>query len=182
MPFALEDASKEQTRLQQAVRNAASSEIDVPYVTSKMMQGCRRLLDFEQFHALNVHLIENLRSAISEWLVLSAWVKSLDHNNVKLRALTDQLDNISKRAMQLQAYLDKQQHELEVNAIWLKGSRLGYAAILIIAAMPFSQLLALLLALAVSYSIYARLRAVKIASQETLIRLRRLHESVRDLS
>jgi hypothetical protein len=86
------------------------------------------------------------------------------------------------RAMQLQAFIDKQQHELEVNAIWLKGSRLGYAAMIIIAAIPFSQLLALLLVLAVSYSIYARLRAVKIASQETLIRLRRLHESVRDLS
>jgi hypothetical protein len=182
MPFALDDASKEQTRLKQVVRNAASSEVDVPYVTSKMMQGCRRLLDFELFDTLNVNLIENLRSAISEWLVLSAWVKGLDHDNVKLRALTDQLDSITMRAMQLQAFIDKQQHELEVNAIWLKGSRLGYAAMIIIAAIPFSQLLALLLVLALSYGIYARLRAVKVASKETIIRLRRMLESVRDLS
>lgn len=179
LPFAMEDAEKEQGHQQQVVRN---SDVDVTSVILKIDKACKRLLDFEQMDDMDSWHLDQLRRDIPEWIELSAWVKGLDHDNATLQNLTGKLDAVTMRVTHLQGFLDEYQHLLDINDIWLKPSRLVFAASVIATVLAFSWSIAAMLVLLAGAGIYWRLQLVKIAQAEGLRRVRRMIENVQQFS
>lgn len=179
LPFAIEDSQKEQARQQQAVRN---SDTDAMSVIFKIEKACKKLLSHGQAEDMDDGDILKLRSDVSEWIELSAWVKGLDHSNVTLQNLTGNLDAVTMRAMHLQGFLDEHLHLLEINNIWLKPSRLVFAGGIIAVALSISRVFAVILVLLAACGVYWRLRQLKISQGEGLRRVRRMIESAQQLS
>lgn len=179
LPFAMEDAGKEQETQQQVVRNSGQHARSVIF---KIENGCKRLLEFESMEDMDGENLEQLRRTVSEWIELSAWVKGLDHDNAALRNLTEQLDAVTNRVIHLQGFLDEHQHLLDINNIWLRASRLVFAAVLIVVILAFSGTAAGLLVLFAGCGIYWRLKLGKISRIECLRRVRRMIESAQQFS
>ena len=178
LPFAMEDAVKEQEAQQQVVRN---SDQHARSVIFKIETACKQLLEFEQTEDMDGWDIEQLRGAVSGWIELSAWVKGLDHDNPALRILTGKLDTVTMRVMYLQNFLDEHQHLLDINNIWLRPSRLMFAAVFIAGLLAYSGTVAALLILLAGGGIYWRMRLARISRVEGLKRVRRMIESVQQI-
>lgn len=179
LPFAMEDAKKEQETQQQVVRNSGQHARSVIF---KIENACKRLLEFENMGDIDEWNLEQLRRAVSEWIELSAWVKGLDHDNVALRNLSEQLDAVTMRVMHLQGFLDEHRHLLDINNIWLKPTRLVLAAVLVVVIAAFSGIAAALLVLSAGSGIFWRMKMEKISRIEGLRRVRRMNESTQQLS
>lgn len=176
LPFAMEDAKKEQDRQLQLVRN---SDMDVMSVIFRIERSCKQLMKFEDFENLNRWQSEQLRDEISKWLEFNVWVNGLDHNNPALQNLTEKLDAVTMRVIHIQNFLDVHQHILAVNNIWLKPSRLAFVAALIAGVFSFSNMAAVMLAILAGCGIYWRLRLLKVSRDEGLTRVRNMMENVK---
>lgn len=179
LPFALEDAGKEQENQQQVVRN---SDQHARSVIFKIENACKRLLEFDNIEDVDESNLAQLRGVATEWLALGTWVKGLDHDNPVLRSLTQQLDAVTNRVTHLHGFVDEHQHLLDINNIWLRPSRLVFAAVLLAVMLAFSGAAAALLIALAGCGIYWRLKLAKTSRIEGLRRVRRMVETARQFS
>lgn len=175
LPFAQEDAEKEQGHQREAVHNADTS---ISHVIAKLDDARAQLLQFENVQTLPAWQCVELESAISNWLALSTWIKGLDHDSTRLRKLTQQLDPVNTQMFGLQAFLIQHQHLLDIDNIWMSPPRLILAAILISPLFLYSTTLTLLILLVLSIAVYWRWNLAQQSHAAGLIRVRRMVQAL----
>lgn len=179
LPFAIEDSGKEQETRQQVVRN---SDQHARSVIFKIESACKRLLEIDNIEEIDESSLAQIRAAVAVWLELGTWVKGLDHDNAALRSLTEKLDAVTNRVTHLQGFVDEHQHLLEINDIWLRPSRLMFAAVLLAVTLAISVAAAALLALLAGGGIYWRLQLAKTSRVEGMRKIRRMVETAQQFS
>lgn len=179
LPFAMEDAKKEHKHRQQVELN---SEKDVTNVLSRIRQGCKRLLRFDDMKNIDGSDVEQLHKAVTEWIELGIWVKSIDYGNATIRNITAKLDAVTVRVNHLQDFLDEYQNLLDINDIWFKPARLMIAAAIIATMFAYSVTFALILAFLAGVGIHWRLKLAKTGQIECLRRVSRAIESVKQFN
>lgn len=175
LPFAQEDAEKEQGRQRESVRNADTS---ISHVIAKLDNARAQLLQFEDIQALPAWQCVELGNAISNWIALSIWIKGLDHDSVPLHKMTQQLDAVNPQMFAMQVFLNQYQHLLDINDIWTKPSRLTMAAAFISPLYLYSPTLTFLVLIALSGGVYWRKTLAHHSEATGLTRLRRLLQSL----
>lgn len=172
LPFAIEDAGKENQRRKQVVRNAQD---DVLQVVVKLQDACDNLLKAIQIDELTETEAETVRRALATWIGFAAWIKKLEHENPSLNKIVAQLNPINSHAITTQSFLDRYQHLLAINAIWTKPSRVMFAALFILGGFSLNFYLPFMAWLLLAVFVYSRSQQAVQGEEEGFSRLRRLH-------
>jgi hypothetical protein len=179
LPFAIEDSEQENKRREQTVRNA---DMDVETVVARIQTSSEKLFEIITLRSLSPMEVERLRRELSGWIEFAAWVRGLDHENIMLHKITEQLTAINTQVMIVQIFLDKHQHLLSINDIWLKPNRIMLAVMLILGAAAWSW--ALMCSLLILLGLLARWRVelVENSQNEGFTRLRHLAKAMQSFN
>ncbi len=175
LPFAQEDATKEQGRQHETVRNADTS---ISHVITQLEKACGELLQFEAVEALSASQCVALDNAVSSWIALTTWIKGLDHESTRLHKMLPQLDAVNTQMLGMQVFLSQHQYLLDVNKIWLQPSRLILAAAFISPLILYSVTLTLLVFMTLSAGVYWRMKLEDSSQTTGLTRVRRMVQAL----
>ncbi len=172
LPFAIEDAGKENQRRKQIVHNAQE---DVLHIVLKLQDICDTLLNNMQIDELTEDEIAKLRAAFKTWMEFVIWMKRLKHDNQALNKILLQLNTLNNHAVSIQNFLDHHQHLLAINAIWLKPSRVIFATLFIMGGFVWSIYFPFIAWSLLAIFAYTRHQKAKHSEDEGFNRLRRMY-------